>query len=167
LRREHLDRAELIAERAVALLGMDLVAVEFSRSARPPVLRIYIDKDGGVTLDDCVRASRAIGDALDTEDPIPFRYRLEVSSPGVDRPLRNRREFERCIGQAARIVLRKPAGRGSVLRGNIERCTDDAVFLCDKDGEEVEVSFENIVRARLDVDPWEMARMKGKKGNAC
>jgi len=150
----YLEKVQSIAVEAVSPIGMDVVEVQFSRSARPPLLRVVIDKDGGVTLEDCVAASRAIGDALDVEDAIPFRYRLEVSSPGLDRPLRRRRDFERCVGKPARVVLKGRRG-GTALRGEISACTARAVTLRLQDGTELEVAYEEISRAHLDVDPWE------------
>lgn len=84
--------------------GIDLIEVELKGSKANMVVRLIVDADGGVKLDTCAGISRVIGDALDTADVIPGRYRLEVSSPGVDRPLRNQRDFQRNLGRA--ILLR-------------------------------------------------------------
>src|SRR5207248_6671079 len=89
--------------------GLELVDVEFAGPGGHPTLRLYIDKvGGGVTLDDCTQVSRALSAALDVEDPIAGRYELEVSSPGLDRPLRTREHFERFLGSKVRVKTYGP-----------------------------------------------------------
>lgn len=98
-----------IAERAASREGIEVVDVEMVGGGRNRVLRIFIDKPGGVTLDDCELMSTQVGTVLDVEDVIPgSEYKLEVSSPGVERKLSKPREFERFIGHKIRVTLREP-----------------------------------------------------------
>jgi ribosome maturation factor RimP len=166
LKKEHLARVEQLARQAAALSGVKLVDVEFSPSRGNPVLRLYIDKEGGTTLEDCTRVSRAMGDAMDTEDPIPFSYRLEVSSPGVDKALKGPGDYERYIGLPAKLVLRRPISGRNVVTGRIGDCRDGEVHVYTSSGEEISIRLDDVSRARLDVDPWEMAKMKGKRTDA-
>jgi len=87
-------------------LGIELVDLEFRREGRDWCLRLFIDKPGGVTLDDCAEVSREVSAILEVEDPIESAYRLEVSSPGLDRPLKKPEDFVRFTGQLARIRTR-------------------------------------------------------------
>jgi len=89
-------------------LGMELVDLELKREGRDWFLRLFIDKPGGVTLDDCVEVSREVSAILEVEDPIESAYRLEVSSPGLDRPLKKAADFERFAGSEASVKLRRP-----------------------------------------------------------
>lgn len=90
--------------------GYELVDVEFKNEMGGWVLRVFIDKDGGVSLDDCANVSRELSAVLDVEDVIPQHYSLEVSSPGLNRPLRKASDFARFVGQKAKIRTRHPVG---------------------------------------------------------
>jgi ribosome maturation factor RimP len=166
LKEKDLAKLEELARQAATLSGVDLVDLEYGSERGGPVLRLYIDRDGGVTIDDCARVSRAMGDAMDTEDPLPFSYRLEVSSPGVDKALKGERDFRRYSGSRALFVLRGARDGRATIGGVIVGCEEGAVLVRSKSGEEIRIEFDEIARARLDVDPWEMAKMKGKKGHA-
>src|SRR5262245_45405780 len=104
------ESLEQVCERTLASLGYDLVAVDFRREPSGWVLRVYIDRPDGVniTVDDCAAASRDLSTALDVADPIDRAYSLEVSSPGLDRPLVRERDFVRFVGRRARIRTREP-----------------------------------------------------------
>jgi ribosome maturation factor RimP len=91
-------------------MGFELVDVEFLVERGRWVLRIYADKEGGITLDDCVRVSREVGDLLDVKDAVDHEYVLEVSSPGINRPLKKEKDFEQAIGQKVKIRLIQPLG---------------------------------------------------------
>lgn len=132
--------------------GLELVEVEFRRERAGWVLRIYIDRrGGGVTLGDCVRVSRELGELLDVEDFIPYSYHLEVSSPGVNRPLRKPEDFERFKGEWARLRLTEPVEGRKNIRGRIMGCEEDRVLLfCE--GKLFEVPFDRISKANLDPD---------------
>ncbi len=129
--------------------GYELVAVEFMTLDGRPTLRVSIDRPGGVTVKDCSRVSRAISPALDVEDPIDGAYHLEVSSPGIDRPLQRPSDFNRFAGYQVRIQL-EAAGPG-------ERRRYKGLLVGARDGEvEVEVDGE---RHRLNLDSVERARL--------
>lgn len=116
---------ERLATKVVEEAGLELFEVELKGSGRSHYLRVYIDKPvladaepgelpPGVTHEDCERVSRDLGELLDQEDPIPGTYSLEVSSPGVERPLRKRKDWERFRGQPAKVVLREPLEDGKL-----------------------------------------------------
>jgi ribosome maturation factor RimP len=98
---------ENLAKPIIEELGLELVDIEYVREGADWYLRIYIDKDGGVTLDDCESVSRPLSKKLDEVDPIPQAYLLEVSSPGVERPFKKDRDFEKAIGENVKIKFYK------------------------------------------------------------
>jgi len=89
-------------------LGYELWELEYSPQRGNALLRVYIDARHGISLDDCERVSHAVSEMLDAEDPLPEQYQLEVSSPGLDRPLRTREQFERYVGAAVFVELAAP-----------------------------------------------------------
>jgi ribosome maturation factor RimP len=128
--------------------GMELVEVEFQREPRGWVLRLYIDRDGGVTLDDCTAVSREVGDLLDVEDLIDHAYHLEVSSPGPKRPLRKAQDFERFAGHQVKVTLSEPGDQGRSVSGVILGLVGDQLRLS-MDGGELEIPISAISKARL------------------
>jgi ribosome maturation factor RimP len=108
-----------IAERVTRSEGLSLVDVELKGGRIHPLLRVYIDKPGGVTHADCQLVSEQMSVILDVEDPFPGSYTLEVSSPGLDRELRKPSDFEYFTGRRARVVLREPLDGQSVLEGRL------------------------------------------------
>lgn len=102
------ERAQRLISPILEQLGFELVELEFKREGRDWFLRIFIDKEGGVTLDDCADVSREVDALLDVEDLIDTAYRLEVSSPGIDRPLRNARDYERFRGRLVKVKTFEP-----------------------------------------------------------
>lgn len=136
------------AEPLAADRGLELVDVQFRREGHGWVLRIFIDREEGVTIDDCAGVSRAISAWLDVEDLIEYAYHLEVSSPGLERPLKKREDFERFCGRKARIKLQEPLDGQLVFTGILERVEDDQVVLM-VDDRPVSLHFTDIARARL------------------
>lgn len=151
-----MDDAELsdrIEETVAPVLrdhGLQLVDLEW-RSLRPRgVVRLYVDKPGGVGIRDCERASREIGDVLDAAAVIDGAYDLEVSSPGLDRQLRKDREFRWAVGRHVRCWL---AG-GQEVRGRLAAVEPDQLVL-ERDGERVELERAVVTKARLEAEvPW-------------
>jgi ribosome maturation factor RimP len=149
---------QVVAERLEAL-GFELVELERAGSRTRPVLRVRADRpDGapghGITVDDCARISRSLEEYLDGLPTVPAAYVLEVSSPGVERPLVRRRDYERFVGQEVAIRGHGPlAGRDRRLEGELlgvaESPEGDVVRLKLADGEEVEVARDQIARAHL------------------
>lgn len=144
------DRLFGLLEPVVSGLGYELVEVEFASAGRHSVVRVYIDRTdgGGVGLDDCERASRAIGAVLDAEEPIGHEYQLEVSSPGFDRPLRTVAHFERFAGSEARIELAAPLEGRRRFRGRLGPVADGMVTI-EVDRKEWKLPLSGISKARL------------------
>lgn len=139
---------ELIAP-TVNALGVTLWGVEYLSQGRRSLLRIYIDRDpGGVDVDDCERVSRQVSALLDVEDPIAGEYTLEVSSPGLDRPLFDAAQYALYTGHEVKLVLRMPVDGRRKLKGIIESVGDDTVtIVCDD--EALTMPLTQIDRARL------------------
>jgi ribosome maturation factor RimP len=138
-----------IAERAGAPAGIEIVEVELKGSGRNHLLRIYIDKPEGVTHTDCEFISREVGAVLDAEDPIPGSYELEVSSPGVERRLVRRSDWQRFAGRKVKVALREPIGPARHFEGVISHCDDQSITVSLPDGSQVTFPFEQVDRANL------------------
>lgn len=139
-----------LVEPVVGGLGYELLDVEWGSAGRHSVVRVFIDRagDGGIGLDDCERASRAIEAVLDADDPIGHEYRLEVSSPGFDRPLRTPAHFARFAGSEARIELAVPVEGRRRFRGRLGAVEDGQVTI-EVDGREWKLPLAGISKARL------------------
>lgn len=133
---------------AVEALGYELVGLQYHRGRKRALLRAYIDKEGGITLDDCERASHQISGILDVEDPISESFDLEVSSPGLDRPLFEPAHFERFAGSKVRIRLNVPIDGRRNFTGVLLGIRDGEIRLSDDAGER-SLPFEAIGTARL------------------
>jgi ribosome maturation factor RimP len=135
-----MDKILDMANTELSMMGFELIDLEFAGKS----LRLTIDKPGGVTLGDCVSVTRRVGLLLDAEDPIESRYRLEVSSPGLNRKLKTAREFEHFSGRRVKVQTAEGIFRGTImaLKG------DNVVF--EVDGSEVSVGLSNIIKANLD-----------------
>ena len=133
---------------AVEDLGCELWGIECQRVGRFMTVRLFIDKEGGVTVDDCADVSRQVSAILDVEDPIADKYNLEVSSPGLDRPLFTLPQFERYIGQDIAVHLRIPVVERRKWQGKLERIENDMVTLI-VDGQEQVLVFGNIQKANV------------------
>jgi len=129
-------------------LGCELWGIECQRAGRFMTVRLFIDKEGGVTVDDCADVSRQVSAILDVEDPIADKYNLEVSSPGLDRPLFTLPQFERYIGQDIAVHLRIPVMERRKWQGKLERIENDMVTLI-VDGQEQVLVFGNIQKANV------------------
>ena len=139
-------------EPGIRALGFELVDVEYARAGGQNVLRVYIDHPQGITVDHCATVSRQVSALLDVEDPIPEAYVLEVSSPGLDRPLVRREDFERFAGETIKVrMLEAVLGRKN-FKGTLVGTDGDAV-LVDVDKERFALPIDRIERARL-VPRW-------------
>jgi ribosome maturation factor RimP len=132
----------------VATLGYELVGIEFLPQGRGALLRVYIDHQSGITIDDCERVSHQISGLLDVEDIIHGAYTLEVSSPGLDRPLFTQRQFEQFSGREAKIRLTVPIEGRRNFHGFLRGVEGDDVLL-EMDGEHLRLPFNNIDKANL------------------
>lgn len=129
-------------------LGCELWGIECQRSGRYLTVRLYIDKEGGVTVDDCADVSRQVSAVLDVEDPIADKYNLEVSSPGLDRALFTLPQYERYIGQEIVVHLRIPVLDRRKWQGKLEKIENDMLTLI-VDGQEQVLVFGNIQKSNL------------------
>lgn len=144
-----------LAEQAAEDEGLELVSVDLLGRGRRSLLRVTVDREGGVTISDCERMSRTFEALLDVEDPIQSSYVLEVSSPGLDRPLKTRRDFERGIGKLARVVTTEKIDNATFIVGRISDVGEDWVRLRleDKGGaRDVFVPLGKISKARLEIE---------------
>ena len=142
---------ELI-EPTVRSLGFELVGVLWRGGRSRGLIRVYIDRDEGVTVDDCARVSRRVAGLLDVEDPMPGEYDLELSSPGADRPLFVERDFARFAGAGLKVTLRGPAAGQRRFTGTLGGYAD-GVVLVDEHGMEHRFAISDIESARL-VPQW-------------
>jgi ribosome maturation factor RimP len=124
-----LERVREIAERVASSSGLELVDVEFRGGGKSRMLRITIDKPGGVTHEDCANVSREVGTILDIEDAVPGSYLLEVTSPGLDRKLSRPVEFERVVGSLIRLTTREPINGNRHLEGRLESAHEGRITL--------------------------------------
>jgi ribosome maturation factor RimP len=135
-------------EPAVQALGFELVDVEHAGSGRQAVLRVYIDSPDGITVDDCARVSHQVSAILDVEDPIPGQYMLEVSSPGLDRPLIKPEDFQRFAGEIVKIRTSQPVLGRRNFTGRLVGMQGETVIL-EMDKESFDLPFGDIEKARL------------------
>ena len=140
---------EQLIAREVGALGYELVKLEVFFMGRRKVLRIYIDRSDGVTIDDCVRVTKALNLVLDGVESIPGPYNLEVSSPGINRPLTKPEHFERFRAERARVEYREESGNKATVWGEII-AADAAGVVLSVDGEARRIAFGTIHRANLD-----------------
>lgn len=137
-----------LIEPLIESLGYELVLLEFVQTGHSAILRLYLDSEEGVGLDDCARVSREVSALLDVEDPITVHYDLEVSSPGIDRPLVKPSHYERFVGQEAKVETSVPLEGRRRFRGMILGTTDEGVRLR-VDRQEFMLPFAKIAQARL------------------
>jgi ribosome maturation factor RimP len=146
-----------IAERLLTSLGLELVEIEYKREGRDMVLRLFVDKEGGVTLDDCATVSRELSEILDVEDFIRDRYTLEVSSPGLNRPLKKTADYERYRGRLVKVrtyeLLADDAGnRRKTFLGELLGLEDDCVRLKLTEGQTASIPLEKVAKANLEFE---------------
>jgi ribosome maturation factor RimP len=147
-----------LIERIVTAEGFELVFCEFSGSHNQRVLRIYIDKPGGITHQDCSYVSNQISAVLDVEDIIPHQYVLEVSSPGVNRGLYKKSDYTRFAGQTVKLKTNQAIEGKRNFRGTLAGMEEDKVKLVDSKGNGVLIPFDQITSAHLDVELDELFR---------
>lgn len=141
------ERIEALLAPLAAKEGLELVAVETVGATKAPVVRVLLDREGGLDIDAIVSANRWISEVLDAEDPIPTAYTLEVSTPGIDRPLRTLADFARFAGSTA-VVKTTPLEGRTKYTGTIVSAIDDVIVL-DSDGQTFRIPFEAVSKANL------------------
>ncbi len=153
------DKVRAVAARVASPWGLEIFDVQYKREGQGWVVRVLIDRPGpaasaeeSVSIDDCTNVSRELSAILDVEDFIPSAYTLEVSSPGLDRPLRHADDYRRFAGRLAKVVTREPVDAQTFLRGRLGGVDDDCVIVDGEDGKRHRIPIGAITRANLEVE---------------
>jgi ribosome maturation factor RimP len=153
------DQVRAVAERVAGGYGLEIFDVQFRREAPGMVLRVQIDRPGpaataedSVSVEDCARVSRDLSAVLDVEDVVPIAYTLEVSSPGLDRPLRQLEDYRRFAGRRAKVVMRERIDGQGFFRGRLGGIDGRDVLIEADDGRQYRVPVGTITRANLEVE---------------
>ena len=156
---EPLDQIRAIAARVAASRGLDVWDVQNRRETYGHVVRVFIDRPGpaatpeeSVSIEDCELVNREMSAILDVEDPLPFAYTLEVSSPGLDRPLRNDDDYRRFSGRLAKIVVSEPVDRQKAFEGRLWGVENGEVLVEAHNGRMHRLPLRLITRGRLEVE---------------
>ncbi len=142
------ESAEIFLDPLLSTMGYELVDVQWVVEYGRQILRLFVDREGGVTLDHCSSLSREIGTHLDVQDFMPEQYSLEVSSPGVDRPLRKKKDFERFLGSQIRVQTQLPIEGRSRYKGKLEKLENNNILVI-VDKKEYWIAIEAIEKANL------------------
>jgi ribosome maturation factor RimP len=159
-----LTRIESVVTRIVEFAGMELIHIELRREGAGLILRLFIDKEGGVGLEDCAQVSRQVSAQLDVDDPIRGRYTLEVSSPGPNRPLSRDRDFERFAGHRVWVTTHAPMDGQRNFVGRLQTAEEGAIQVALDDGRVVTIARDRIARARLHEEPETVGAKRGARG---
>ena len=158
---------------AIEAMGFEFVGLEYLSNPKNRLVRIYIDREPeGISIDDCEDVSNEVSGVLDVEDPVSGHYSLEVSSPGIERPLFEPEHYRRFVGERVKIHLFAPVesghdgdhGKRRKLTGRIVEADEDRVVV-DVDGEDFAVAFDDIRRANLKPDMEEIMAGRSKSGS--
>ena len=156
---EPLAHIRAVAERVAASRGLDVWDIQNRREAIGHVVRIFIDRPGpaatpeeSVSVEDCEQVNREMSTILDVEDPLPFAYTLEVSSPGLDRPLRDADDYSRFAGRLAKVVVSEAVDNQKAFEGRLRGVDHGDVLLEAPNGRMHRLPWRLIVRGRLDVE---------------
>ena len=156
------QRVQDIAERVAIDHGLELVHAEVAGPENKPIVRVFIDKPQGVTHEDCSKVSLHLGTILDVEDFIHASYTLEVSSPGLERGLYKRADYERFAGSDAKMKTRLPINGQRNFRGRLLGVDGNEVLFEDRTNGKVKIPLEIIKQANLEVDVSEELRRSGR-----
>lgn len=150
-----IDRVQAIATPIVCGLGLELVEVTCAGVGARTIVRVFIDKPEGVQVGDCEQVHRSLSHALDVEDPIPHAYTLEVSSPGLDRPFRTRRDYDKALEHRVQVKLRQPVQGQYRLVGRLLGVEESGIRLMIEEGRAeriTEVPWREILESRREVE---------------
>lgn len=146
------NRLESIIAPITEAEQIDLVDMEIRGRGNNLVLRVFVDVDGGISIERCVALSRKIGDALEMAAIFPGKYRLEVSSPGLDRPLKTSRDFKRHLGRLVELNYVDEAGHAALARGRILDADEQAVVIAEQEREPIRVPLSIIKKALIQIE---------------
>ncbi|MGH9346098.1 MAG: ribosome maturation factor RimP [Vicinamibacterales bacterium] len=154
-----LDEIRAIAERVAGAHGLTIWDIQSRREASGHVVRVFIDRPGpaatpeeSVSIEDCEQVNREMSTILDVEDPLPFAYTLEISSPGLDRSLRGAADYERFAGRLAKVVVSEPVDNQKAFAGRLRGVGDGAVLLEASNGRLHRLPLRLVTRGRLEVE---------------
>ena len=154
-----LEQIRAIAERVARSRGLEIWDIQSRRETSGHVVRVFIDRPGpaatpedSVSIEDCEQVNRELGTILDVEDPLPFTYTLEVSSPGLDRPLRDADDYRRFAGRLAKIVVSEPVDNQKAFEGRLRGLEHEDVLLEAPNGRQHRLPLRLITRGRLEVE---------------
>lgn len=148
-REEYEQKTEALLQPIMKRTGFELVDVEYVKEGSNYYLRAYIDKEGGITIDDCEAVSRELSDLLDAEDFIPEAYFMEVSSPGLGRQLKKEKDFVRSIGKDVEVKLYKPIEKKKELEGELLSFDTENIVLGLSENKTITIPRESIAMIRL------------------
>ena len=156
------ERVQELAEQVAIDHGLELVHAEVAGPENKPIVRVFIDKPHGVTHDDCSEVSLHLGTILDVEDFIHASYTLEVSSPGLERGLYKRADYERFVGNDAKLKTRQPIGGQRNFRGRLLGVQENDLIFEDRTNGRVRIPLDIIAKANLEVDLNQELRRGGR-----
>jgi len=146
------QRIKDIATKAAKENGVEFVHLHIAGRKRNQVVRVFADKEGGITIDDCSKVSRSIEAVMDADDFMPGSYVLEVSSPGLDRELYSLADFKKFAGEAAKVKLKEEVDGPKALNGRIVSVDGNNIVFEDRSAGEVSFSYDSVKKANLKVD---------------
>jgi ribosome maturation factor RimP len=149
--REILDRVRAMVDPILLNEGMELVDTEYRRESKGWILRLYLDKEGGITLDDCTRVSQEVERSLDVEDFIQTPYTLEVSSPGLTRPLKTEKDFMKYCHRLIKVKTVDPIENRRQFKGRLLGVSENRIEI-EVDGGIFQIPLSNVAKANLEID---------------
>jgi ribosome maturation factor RimP len=159
--KEIVERVQTIIDPILSQEGLELVDIEYRRESKGWVLRLYLDKEGGITLDDCTRMSQEVGRNLDIEDFIQASYTLEVSSPGLTRSLKTQKDFIKNLHRWVKVKTFDPIDHRRNFKGKLMGIFENKIDI-ESDGGIFEIPLNNVAKANLEID--EVALRKERHG---
>ncbi|HSB07546.1 MAG TPA: ribosome maturation factor RimP [Thermodesulfobacteriota bacterium] len=148
---EIIDHVRRLADPILSDEGFELIEVQYRGESRGWVLRLYVDKEGGITLEDCARISQEIGRSLDVEDFILTPYTLEVSSPGLTRSLKSEKDFMKYQDRLIKVTTTQAIGNRRQFKGRLRGVVNNQIQV-DTDGEVVQIPLSDIAKAHLEIE---------------
>ncbi|WP_269519652.1 ribosome maturation factor RimP [Alteromonas sp. BMJM2] len=142
------DKLTEMLNPGVEALGFELVGVEFVRAGKHYILRVFIDHENGISVDNCADVSHQVSAILDVEDPISTEYNLEVSSPGMDRPLFNEKHYKASVGEVVQVRLSMPMDDRRNFKGEVLSCEDGMISI-EVDGQQFQLAVANIEKGNV------------------
>ena len=151
------EKIKVIIEKIVLSLGMELVDLEYKKEGRYMVLRLFIDKSSGITLDDCAEVSKEVSAVLDVEDLIPDKYTLEVSSPGLNRPLKTESDYMRYMGRLVKIktyetILDDDGNKRKTFLGQLTGFSGGIITVQLTEGQKASIPLDKVAKANLEFE---------------